>query len=195
MQVLIEKSNVQFRFFNITVDNVPFCDKSFSLKVHFRYHTFPTEVERPVDFKVVWANLIEFNILITRDTNSKAAPVFLDFTLLMADNKGGGADVIASAKFDIAEVLRKGLRKLTIPLLSSVLESNLSMDVETNGGEMFYDVPAEKTEVIQENLPVITPRIKNGWLNYQHNTDLVDMDAEEMVKAIINEPKARRTSK
>ncbi|EAY17756.1 hypothetical protein TVAG_015850 [Trichomonas vaginalis G3] len=195
MQKNIEKSNVSFRFFNIVVDNVPFCEKQLNLKVHMRYKTFETEMVRPYDFKLTWANLIEFVVLISRDQSGHATPIVMDFTLFMSDLKGTGRNEIAFAKFDICDVLRKGLRKINIRLQSTILESNLFMDVETNGGEMFYEVPEEAENHPIDNIPNIEIRRRIGWLRYQYNTDAIDLDAEELANAsIIANKKERKAS-
>ena len=53
---IVDKANVSFRFYDIMVDNVPFCDKKFSLIIHFRYNSFSTDVCPSNDFVVKWNN-------------------------------------------------------------------------------------------------------------------------------------------
>ncbi|KAI5484236.1 hypothetical protein TVAGG3_0908410 [Trichomonas vaginalis G3] len=69
---------------------------------------------RPYDFKLTWANLIEFVVLISRDQSGHATPIVMDFTLFMSDLKGTGRNEIAFAKFDICDVLRKAYVKLIL---------------------------------------------------------------------------------
>ena len=131
----------------------------------------------PNDFSVQWNNLIEFQTIIKQNKQTRCT-MLLDFTLFM-----NGKDEIGTAKYDIANVLKKGLKKLTIPLQSSLLESNLIMDVETTGGEIFYEMPPQQEKHLQENIPKSITIIKNGWHQYQHGTEQIDIDATALFDA------------
>ena len=179
-----DKSNVQFRFFNISVDNIPFCNKYFSLKLHFRYNSFSTDFAPTKEFSVIWHNLLEFQYLVTRDISGHAALVSLDFTLYSSnDFKGSGKEEIATAKYDASSILKHGLKKVTIPLTSSILESKLTMDVEANGGEIFFEIPPTQEKQQTENFPKVITRIKNGWHSYQHNMEQIDIDTNALIAA------------
>ena len=179
-----DKSNVQFRFYNISVDNIPFCNKHFSLKLHLRYNNLPTDFAPAKEFSVNWHTLLEFQYLVTRDVSGHASLLALDFTLYSSDDeKGGGKEEIATAKYDASIILRNGLKKVTIPLQSSILESKLTMDVDVNGGEIFFEMPQTPEKIEEENLPKVITRIKNGWHPYQHNIEQIEIDANALIAA------------
>ena len=181
---LTDKSNVQFRFYNISVDNIPFCNKYFSLKLHFRYNSFSTDFSPAKEFSVSWHTLLEFQYLVTKDVSGHASLLPLDFTLYSSDDsKGGGKEEIATAKYDGSIILKNGLKKVTIPLQSTILESKLTMDIDVNGGEIFFEIPQVQEKTEQENLPKVITRIKNGWHPYQHNTEQIDNDANILIAA------------
>ena len=188
------KESVIFRFFNITLDNVPFCHKTLSMKFHYgikSFGTVPTPVE---DFLVKWTNTIEFNRAISRDNSGKPMPSIVNVTVSTHTVKGSGKDEVASGKFDLAQIVRTGKRQISVALESKILESKLQFDVETQGGDSFTEIAGRDANADLPPLPVIVPVLKNSWFNFKHNPDMIEADANKLVEAAMQAAPKKRGS-
>lgn len=174
---------VTFRFFNITLDNVPFCHKTLSLKLHYRLTSFPTDPTPVEDFQVKWTKVIEIQRTISLDSNQKPVPTYLDVTVYTHSRKGSGKEEIAHGKMDLLMLVKSGKTSETLPLSSNILESVLHFDVEMIGGEAFVEAPPDTKADDCPPLPEIHPIIKNSWFNFKHNPDLIEADANTLVEA------------
>lgn len=178
-----KSENVTFRFFNLTLDNVPFCHKTLSLKMHFRLNNFPTDPTPVEDFLVKWTNTIEIKRSISRDNSGKPVPSIIDITVFTHTVKGSGKDEIAFGKLDLAQIVRTGKKTMSIPLQSNILESSLRFEIETQGGDSFTEVTNDVKNDDMPRLPVIVPILRNSWFNFKHNPDLIEADANILVEA------------
>ena len=188
-QAKVLKANtetVNFRFYNISLDNVPFFHKTLSLKMHFKLNTFQTDPTRVDSFTVRWTKVIEFSRQINRDSMKKAAPSIVEITIYThSGNKQSRKDEIASGKLDLAQLVRTGKHDISLPLQSNILESNLKFEIEMSGGDSFLEPSNEVKPQETVILPVIQPIIKNSWFNFKHNPDMIEHDANLLVEAAL----------
>jgi hypothetical protein len=182
-----QSDNVTFRFFNLTLTNVPFCHKTLSLRIRLGLgHRFTTDPTPVANFLVEWTAVISFQRSISRDTSGRAIPTIVDIIILSHSVRGTGRDKIAYGTLDLAQLVKTGNGRGSVPLLSNILESSVNFDVEMIGGESFAEaVPNVKTDEYRP-LPVIRPVLKNGWFPFNHNPDLIEADANLLVQAVLS---------
>ena len=188
------KENVVFRFFNITLDKVPFCHKTLSMKMHHGTKSYATEPTPVEDFLVKWTSAIEITRAISRDSAGKPMPSILNITVYTHTVKGSGKEEVASGKLDLAQVVRTGKKEMSVALESKILESNLNMEIETQGGDSFTEVSARDASEELPPLPVIVPVLKTSWFNFKHNPDMIEADANRLVEAAVQAAQRRKGS-
>lgn len=175
--------NVVFKFFNITLDKVPFCHKMLSVRMSCRLSKYSTEQKAAEEFLVSWSKAIEIKRLMTHDTTGKIVPTIVDVIILAHAARGSGIDEVAYGKFDLAQILRQAKKSLCVPLQSNILDSNLRFEIEMLGGDNFVEVFSPERFDEEEPLPVIPVYQTDGWFSFHHNAEAIEMDSRMLVKA------------
>lgn len=169
---------VTFTFRNITLNNVPFCHKTLSVKIHVsmnnNFQTEPTPVD---NFIVQWTKTIEFTRQMNRDALGHLSPLTADVFVYTHTVKGSGKGEIANGKIDLTHIVRNGMKHIELPLTSIVLESNLCFDVEIKGGASFVEKQQETDISKLPQLPNILISSRRSWFTFRHNQDSVESDA------------------
>ena len=184
-----KNQQITFRFSKLCLDNVPFCNKTLSLRFHSKFFsqgTDPTPVEK---FSVSWKNTVEIKKNITFDSVGKLLPMDVDVTVLTHSVKGSGKNEIARGKIDLASLARSGVKAGNVQMMSNILESTLSFDVEIYPDSLVEAQPEQK-QIETLELPEIHVIMKNSWFNVKHNPDLIEQDANILVEAALK-PKTK----
>ena len=181
--------NVTFIFSDITLDNVPFCHKTLSIKMHYSMNNFATE-PTPVDnFVVQWSKVLELSRPITKDALGHVTSSFIDVFVYTHTVKGSGKEEVATGKIDLAQLVRQGVKHFDLPLTSNVLESSLHFNVEIKNGRNFL----EKASVVEQSQPPVLPKIivstKKSWFFFHHNQDSIESDAQKLAEIAMTQPK------
>ena len=179
--------NVVFKFYNITLDKVPFCHKTLSVRMMCRLNRYSTEQKAAEDFRVNWSKAIEIKRLMTHDTAGKIVPTIIDVLVLAHQVRGSGVDEVAYGKFDLAQILRQAKKHLCVPLQSNILDSNLRFEIETLGGDSFVEVAVQDEFEDEEPLPVIPVYQTEGWFSFHHNVEAIEADSTMLVKVATEE--------
>lgn len=184
--------NVIFKFYNITLDKVPFCHKMLSVRMTCRLSRYSTEQKAVEEFLVNWSKAIEIKRMMMHDATGKIVPTIIDVNILAHQVRGSGVDEVAYGKFDLAQILRQAKKSLCVPLQSNILDSNLRFEIETLGGDSFVEVADADEFVDEEPLPVIPVYQTEGWFSFHHNAEAIEADSVMLVKAATEESAFRR---
>jgi len=128
--------------------------------------------------------MIEFSRVITRDASGRAAASVVEISLIIQDPNGNNNQEVAYAKLDLAQIVRSGLNRMDLPLQSRILDSTLSFDVFTAGSEFFAEGDSSSAKKSPISLPNEKPLIRSSWMDYKHNQDQIELDAQLLVKAM-----------
>ena len=182
--------NVTFVFSDIRLDNVPFCHKTLSIRMKYSMNAIATE-PTPVDnFDVQWTKSIEFTRPITKDALGHINSSMVDVFVYTHTVKGSGKEEIATGKFDLAPIVRNGMKHFDFPLQSNVLESNLHFNIEIKNGRSFLEKPVEEEEIEPPVLPKIIISTKKSWFTFNHNQDSIEADALKLADLSMVPPNA-----
>lgn len=177
---------VTFTFSHITLDNVPFCHKTLSIKMHYSMNNFSTD-PTPVDnFVVQWSKVIEFQRPISKDTLGHLTSSMIDVYIYTHTVKGSGKEQIATGKFDLSNLVQTGAKHYDLQLSSSVLESCLHFNIDIKGGKDFIEKQADLQNQENVKLPKIIVSSKKGWFTFHHNQDTIESDAIHLAEMSIN---------
>lgn len=179
--------HVTFVFSQIRLDNVPFCHKTLSIKLHFSMNNFSTD-PTPVDnFIVQWSKVIEFQRPITKDALGHLQASMIDVYIYTHTVKGSGKEEIATGKFDLANLVKTGAKNFDLPLTSSVLESSLHFELDIKGGKEFIDKQSLTQNQTLPELPKIIVSTKKSWFVFHHNQDTIEADAIHLAEVAMNQ--------
>lgn len=170
-------NEVSFCLKNFTLDNVPFCHKTFSIKFHipsFNHKLYPTPVD---NFSVQWTKAIEFQRSINKDPLGNIIPLIADIIVFTHNVKGSGKEQIASGKVDFTNLVINDIHRYSILLSSSVLESVLRFDIDTKGAEQFIDINSSIKMEVPAALPSILVFSRKSWFVFRHNQESSESDA------------------
>ena len=177
---------VSFRLFNFSVNNIPFINRAFYIKIKTRPTNFSTDLSLPNRYTLKWNNLMELEYKFKKDDSGNLIPSYMDVILYIGESDGSNMYEIAIGRYDLTIILTTGVSNVSFQLQSQLLESTFSFDVETNGGESFLQTKnEEENKVIQPNLPLIKPRIKNGWFVNSNNTNDILINANYIVDTVL----------
>ncbi|EAY18265.1 hypothetical protein TVAG_253770 [Trichomonas vaginalis G3] len=184
---------ITFTFSQLTLDNVPFCHKTLSIKMHFSMNNFATD-PTPVDnFIVQWSKVIELTRPITKDTLGHLTSSIIDVYVYTHTVKGSGKEEIATGKFDLSNLVRTGAKTFDLPLTSSVLESSLHFNVDIKGGKDFFDKQFDLQNQELAPLPKIIVSSKKSWFVFHHNQDTIESDAIHLADVSMNQAQSGKT--
>jgi hypothetical protein len=178
------RETVEFRFSSITLDNVPFCHKTLSLRIQVRLTTHETDPTPVENFVVRWTKPIQFQRALSRDSSGKLVPSVVDVEVASYNVTGtNNRQQVANGKIDLAQLTRNRRDTVSIPLQSKLLGSTLRFDCEIKGGDCFIESANEAKPGEMPRLPAIGPVSRNSWFHFKHNPDQIDADANLLVEA------------
>jgi hypothetical protein len=175
---------VDFVFSQIFLDKVPFCHKTFSLRMRFRFAKFlldPTPVE---NFCVRWSKRIQIQRFVTRDSSGNLSTAFADFRIDKHAVSGKAQrSQVGVGKIDLGQLAKNGSGRVSIPVQSQILEGCLQFDVAVMAGDAPIAPSSDSGPVEPLQLPVVKPFFKSSWFSFKSTPDLVDQDAQALVEA------------
>ena len=175
--------NITFIFSNILLDNVPFCHKTLSVKLHYSMNSFSTD-PTPVDnFTVQWSKSLEIQKSLTQDTFGQYISCLIDVFVYTHTVQGSGKEEIAIGKLDLSQLVKLNPKNFKLPLTSKILESNLYFDIEIKGNIIFPEPINPINNNLINKFPNIIVSNKKSWFNFPQTLDRIEIEANKLVEA------------